>query len=124
MKNNQKKQVKGKITLGSVADVTDKYLVKMVADEMLRPSFFDSFMFEKPKKYYFEPRFTLSLPYLCLDTENSEYGNGRKGLFVAWKHIDIGKKKIKNEKYKEQLVKWNKMSITTKFSRFNNLPKI
>lgn len=88
-------------------------------NEMNRQLFAPLPMFEKPKRYYTVPRFIIRIPYLKLDTEyDSEWGEGRKGLFLEWKEIRIGSKKKLNINYKEEMKRWKKTPKTIKFSRY------
>ena len=90
-------------------------------NEMNRQLFAAPFIFEKPKRYYTVPRFVIRIPYLKLDTEYDEYGEGRKGLFLEWLEIPIGKKKELNTNYKEEMKRWKATPKTIRFSRYTGI---
>lgn len=93
-------------------------------DEMNRQLFTSLLMFEKPKRYYTVPRFVIRIPYLRLDREyDSEWEEGRKGLFLEWMEIPIGKKKELNTNYKEEMKRWKETPKTIKFSRYTGIKK-
>lgn len=67
----------------------------------------------KPSKYFSIPIISFKIPYIYFDEEiYDEMGDGgRKGLFFEWKKIEIGKKKVLNVNYKEQLKEYKKRNI-------------
>lgn len=85
--------------------------------------------YKKPEKYWYKPRLVIKIPYLYFGSVYSDeydyYDELRNGLFLGWYDLKIGKKKIINKHYKEEMELYkahNKekgKKIT--FTRFNQL---
>lgn len=107
-----------KSTARTMADslkyVSDLYSDRMV--QMMNKSLFvDKFLNKKPVKYYFRPLFTLKIPYLYIDMD---YENDRKGLFLGFKEIEVGKIRYENKDYKKEKKEWkNKKGLVYFFNK-------
>ena len=86
-----------------------------MADIMNKSLFAD--MIIKPTKYYIKPIISFKIPYPYIDTD---YESDRTGIFLGWYEVNIGKRKIKNENYKEQIKKWKEQNKTVYFIRESN----
>lgn len=110
---NSKRKTRNTSLLDYYASAT----AKVLADSMNYQMFEKSFLISKPKKYWYEPRFTVNIPYPYLD---QEYDGERTGLFIGWKEINIGKRKVVNKTYKEEMKLWKKPKTMT-FTRYGKL---
>ncbi len=107
--------------IDKLLETTMQYYSNAMVESMNKSLFADGFI--KPVKFWNEPIFTIKIPYPYIDTEyDSEYGEGRKGLFIGIWEINIGNKKIVNNNYKEEYKRWKKQSNKTiTWSRYTPL---
>lgn len=96
-----------------------KYYLNKTADTIFKRSIlFDNLLNIKPSRYYTKPIISFKIPYPYIDFD---YESDRKGLFIGWYEINIGKQKVKNENYKEELKKYKDKKNTVYFVKENNI---
>jgi hypothetical protein len=97
--------------LGFMPQITSQLMMKKVVDNIYVDN---SFIWEKPVKFWYRPRFTIKIPYLYID---GEFDGDRKGLFFGWYPIRIGKRKVINENYRKEMEKYRKQKGLIYFVR-------
>lgn len=109
--------MKKSVLTDELLETTMGYYQDKMIDAMNKSIYFDSWLGVKPLKYYIKPiiSFKIPYPYIDLDSESD-----RRGLFIGWHSIEIGKRKIKNEKYKEQMKKYKESKNSVFFVKYSN----
>lgn len=124
LKSNSKSKFTKKETTNLMNEAL-KYYEQAMVDSMNKSIYFDSWLNIKPLKYYVKPIISFKIPYPYIDLD---YESDRKGLFIGWYEVNIGKRKFKNENYKEEMKKYRENKKTVYFVKDSNFqwktPKI